>query len=105
MSEFGPSRQFAAERRRGRFRREADINSRHERVSTVANDPTRTSKAILSRNCIPSHIGLSLSSKIAVPGKEKESNWLPAPEGTFSLYIQAYGATAAWKPPPIEKVK
>ncbi|MDF1635575.1 DUF1254 domain-containing protein [Mycoplana sp. MJR14] len=24
------------------------------------------------------------------PGGDKESNWLPAPEGTFSLYIRAY---------------
>ena len=40
-SGIGPSHHFAAERRRGRFRREADINSRHERVSTVANDPSR----------------------------------------------------------------
>ena len=24
------------------------------------------------------------------PGKAKESNWLPAPDGTFSLYIRSY---------------
>jgi hypothetical protein len=24
------------------------------------------------------------------PGKDKESNWLPAPNGPFSLYIRAY---------------
>jgi hypothetical protein len=41
MSPRGPSRQFVAKQRFGRFRRETDI-SRHERpVSTVANDPKR----------------------------------------------------------------
>jgi hypothetical protein len=44
------------------------------------------------------------------PGKDKESNWLPAPEGTFSLYIRAYWSEKAiidgtWQPPTIEKVK
>ena len=44
------------------------------------------------------------------PGADKESNWLPAPEGTFSLYIRAYWPDKAiidgtWKPPIVEKVK
>ena len=44
------------------------------------------------------------------PGKDKESNWLPAPAGTFSLYIRAYWAEQAildgsWQPPRIEKVE
>jgi len=26
------------------------------------------------------------------PGKDKGTNWLPAPDGTFSLYIRAYWA-------------
>jgi hypothetical protein len=44
------------------------------------------------------------------PGKDKESNWLPAPNGTFSLYIRAYWADQAildgtWTPPAMEKVK
>jgi hypothetical protein len=42
------------------------------------------------------------------PGKDKESNWLPAPAGNFSLYIRAYwgepGITeGTWKPPLITK--
>jgi hypothetical protein len=41
-SAYGPSRHFAAERRRGRFRREADINRQARPISTVANDPKRT---------------------------------------------------------------
>jgi len=42
------------------------------------------------------------------PGKDKESNWLPAPNGPFSLYIRAYWADKAildgtWTPPNVEK--
>ena len=42
------------------------------------------------------------------PGADKESNWLPAPEAEFSLYIRAYwgkkGITeGTWVPPIIEK--
>ncbi|MEI8186411.1 MAG: DUF1254 domain-containing protein [Chlorobiaceae bacterium] len=44
------------------------------------------------------------------PGTDKESNWLPAPDGTFSLYIRAYWAEQAildgsWIPPQVEKMK
>ena len=44
------------------------------------------------------------------PGKGKETNWVPAPNGTFSLYIRAYWADKAildgtWIPPQVEKVK
>ncbi len=42
------------------------------------------------------------------PGGDMEDNWLPAPEGEFSLYLRAYqgqeGVTAGtWIPPVIEK--
>jgi hypothetical protein len=44
------------------------------------------------------------------PGKDKESNWLPAPKGTFSLYIRAYWpektiVDGTWQPPKIAVVK
>ena len=44
------------------------------------------------------------------PDISKESNWLPAPNGTFSLYLRAYWPEKAildgtWQPPKIEKVK
>jgi hypothetical protein len=44
------------------------------------------------------------------PGKDMESNWLPAPNGTFSLYIRAYWADkvildGTWQPPVVETVK
>jgi len=43
------------------------------------------------------------------PGKDKETNWVPAPNGTFSLYIRAYWADRAildgtWQPPNVENV-
>ncbi len=43
------------------------------------------------------------------PGKEQESNWLPAPEGVFSLYLRAYWPEksildGSWMPPNVEKV-
>ena len=52
---------------------------------------------------------LTLHASTTSPGKEKETNWLPAPEGTFSLYFRCYWGEAAildgsWKPPIIEKV-
>jgi hypothetical protein len=42
------------------------------------------------------------------PGGDKESNWLPAPEGDFSLYIRAYWPKAEiaeekWNPPAVTK--
>src|SRR5450432_1427178 len=44
------------------------------------------------------------------PGKDKETNWVPAPAGTFSLYLRAYWSEQAildgtWMPPQVEKVK
>jgi hypothetical protein len=44
------------------------------------------------------------------PGKDKETNWMPAPKGPFSLYIRCYWAEQAvidgtWMPPQVEKVK
>jgi hypothetical protein len=44
------------------------------------------------------------------PGEDKETNWVPAPEATFSLYIRCYWGKAAildgsWIPPIIEQVK
>jgi hypothetical protein len=53
---------------------------------------------------------LILYAGIQSPGEDKKTNWLPAPEATFSLYIRAYwGKEAIFdgssKPPVIEKVK
>jgi hypothetical protein len=53
---------------------------------------------------------LTLYAGAQSPGKDKENSWLPAPNGTFSLYIRGYWPDNAmvdgsWKPPIIEKVK
>lgn len=50
---------------------------------------------------------LTLYASAKNPGGDKESNWLPAPEGTFSLYIRAYWGKepiidGSWQPPKIE---
>jgi hypothetical protein len=43
------------------------------------------------------------------PGKDKESNWLPAPKDSFSLFMRLYWPKkeileGVWKPPKIERV-
>lgn len=53
---------------------------------------------------------LTLYAGATSPGDDKESNWLPAPEGSFSLYIRAYWGKEAildgtWQPPEIEVVQ
>jgi hypothetical protein len=49
---------------------------------------------------------LTLYAGAKSPGKDKESNWLPAPQGPFSLYIRAYWGKepildGSWQPPAI----
>jgi hypothetical protein len=44
------------------------------------------------------------------PGKDKESNWLPTPAGSFNLFMRLYWPEQAivdgtWKMPPVERVK
>ena len=52
---------------------------------------------------LPEHVQVN-------PGDDKETNWLPEPAGTFSLYIRAYWGKEAildgsWMPPKIEMVE
>ncbi|MFS4103248.1 DUF1254 domain-containing protein [Streptomyces sp. PD-S100-1] len=40
------------------------------------------------------------------PGPERENNWLPAPEGSFNVFLRLYwpeqsALTGAWTPPPL----
>ena len=51
---------------------------------------------------------LTLYAGTKSPGKDKESNWLPAPDGHFSLYIRSYWGKqpildGSWQPPKIVK--
>jgi hypothetical protein len=52
---------------------------------------------------------LTLYAGAKSPGKDKESNWLPAPNTAFSLYIRCYWPkeeviNATWTPPKVVKV-
>jgi hypothetical protein len=52
---------------------------------------------------------LTLYAGAKSPGADKESNWLPAPNGRFSPYIRAYWADKAiidgsWMPPTVQRV-
>lgn len=54
--------------------------------------------------------GLTILVQAENPGGAQEANWLPAPEGEFSLYIRAYWPKPAipngeWTPPAIEPVE
>jgi len=54
--------------------------------------------------------GLTLYFQKDSPGKDKESNWLPVPEGSFNLFTRLYWPEQAivdgtWKIPPVERVK
>lgn len=53
---------------------------------------------------------LTLYAEAKSPGEDKESNWLPAPNGTFSLYLRAYWPEQAilngqWQPPVIRQMR
>jgi hypothetical protein len=53
---------------------------------------------------------LTLHVQASSPGADKESNWLPAPEDDFSLYIRAYWPKAEllegkWIPPRVKKTR
>jgi len=53
---------------------------------------------------------LTLYASAKSPGADKESNWLPAPSGTFSLYMRAYWPDKAivdgtWQPPLVAMMK
>ena len=53
---------------------------------------------------------LTLYASAQSPGADQELNWLPAPDGPFSLYVRAYWGTEAildgsWMPPVVEKVR
>jgi hypothetical protein len=66
-----------------------------------------TKNKTLQRNADGS---LTLYAGAKSPGAAKESNWLPAPRGHFSLYIRAYWGKqgiidGSWKPPAVKKVR
>jgi len=64
-----------------------------------------TKNKTLKRNADGS---LTLYAGAKSPGADKEANWVPAPNGHFSLYIRAYWGKegildGSWQPPPVVK--
>jgi hypothetical protein len=54
--------------------------------------------------------GLTLYIQHESPGKDMESNWLPAPAGPFSSYLRIYWPKAEategkWTPPVLNRVQ
>ena len=54
--------------------------------------------------------GITLYLQHDSPGKDKEPNWLPAPEGPFSATLRLYWPKAealdgTWTPPPLRRVE
>ena len=52
---------------------------------------------------------LTISVGNTSPGKDKESNWLPAPAAKYSLVVRVYGPSEAamtgkWRLPPLQPV-
>lgn len=54
--------------------------------------------------------GLTLLIQNESPGKDRESNWLPAPKGPFSIIMRLYlpkpeALESRWKAPPLVQVQ
>jgi hypothetical protein len=54
--------------------------------------------------------GLTIYLQHESPGKDKESNWLPAPKGPFVAFLRVYWPMEAalngmWKPLAVQRVK
>ena len=52
--------------------------------------------------------GITLYVQNELPGKERESNWLPAPKGSFFTVLRLYWPEAPalsgkWKAPPLQR--
>lgn len=75
-----------------------------------ANDLKRYSLGTKNKNLKRGADGaLTLYAGAKSPGTDKEGNWLPAPDGHFSLYIRAYWGKegildGSWKPPVIQRM-
>ena len=59
----------------------------------------------------PTRMARSTSiSRTRARGKDKETNWLPAPKGAFNLTMRLYGPksealTGKWSPPAVTKAQ
>jgi hypothetical protein len=79
----------------------------------VANKLNRYTLSSRNKFKINKDGSVDLSIQKDSPGKDKESNWLPAPEGKFILMLRLYWPKEAppsiidgtWKPPAVKKVQ
>ena len=75
------------------------------------NDLGRFSLGTKNKDLVRNDDGsLTLYAGAKSPGADKETNWVPAPDGPFSLYIRAYWGQepivdGTWQPPSIEVVQ
>ncbi|MFD6175776.1 MULTISPECIES: DUF1254 domain-containing protein [unclassified Isoptericola] len=73
------------------------------------NDLRRYSLGTKNKSLVHGDDGsLTLYVGAASPGGDHEANWLPAPDGPFSLYLRAYGGQepvrdGSWTPPAIRR--
>ena len=71
---------------------------------------TATRSAIAATSTSDADGGLTLYIQSDSPGKDKESNWLPAPKDAgFKLALRLYApkkevADGTWAPPPVKRV-
>jgi hypothetical protein len=74
------------------------------------NELVRYSLGTKNKNLVYNPDGsLTLHVGATSPGEDRQANWLPAPNGPFSLYIRAYWPGKAildgsWTPPEVTKV-
>lgn len=74
----------------------------------VANALNRQAIGDRDRLTLDSDGSLTLYIQQSSPGADKEANWLPAPEGAFTLAMRCYSprpqiASGEWVPPPIRR--
>jgi hypothetical protein len=93
-----------------RDRRRETRNKRRSGTSPTKLDD-KTNKVVRPERCLFRKYGTPSRYRETLGSDRKagiESNWLPAPNGTFSLYIRAYWAEKAvlegtWLPPTVWK--
>jgi hypothetical protein len=83
------------------------------RKSTVANRPFRSLKGFecngdRDKLTFANDGSLTLYIQYQSPGVDKESNWLPSPEGAFSVIMRCYSprpeiASGEWGPPEVKR--
>lgn len=78
----------------------------------VANPIDRVNLSKRSELALNSDGSVDLFVQKDSPGKAKEANWLPCPEGNFGLFLRLYWPSesrpsildGSWQPPPVQRV-